>query len=100
MTIKLTPVSRARTWLVRLDVEGAPDTKRDYSDHWIAPQRLEISYTSVNGQPPRMSSVRMTGTRPKASVIPSNGGNREAFWHDIALLPEWIRPIVQEYTPT
>lgn len=100
MTIKLTPTSNSRTWLVRLNVEGAPDTKRDYSDHWIAPHRLDISYTSVNGQPPRMSSVRLVGARPKASVIPTNGGNLEAFWHEPELLPDWIRPIVREYTPS
>lgn len=97
--ISVNPVSRSRTWLIRLELAGAPDTKRDYSDHWIAPTKMEISYTSINGQAPRMSTVRLVGHRPRASQIPSNGGNLEAYWHEPDHLPEWIRPIVQEYTP-
>lgn len=96
--IALTVTSRVHTWLVRLDVSGAPDTKRDYSDHMIHPDRLEISYRAANGNAPSMSSVRLSGTRVRSS--PAFGSHRiSAEWYTPERLPDWIRPIVQEYAP-
>lgn len=95
--IALTVISRVHTWLVRLDVSGAPDTKRDYSDHMFHPDRLEISYRAANGNAPSMSSVRLSGTLVRHSGI---GPNRvSAEWYTPERLPDWIRPIVQEYAP-
>lgn len=100
MRIKLIPTSRSRTWVFRLDVTNAPDTKRDYSDHMLSPERLELSFLSINGSKPRLDTVRLLGKRVSGPVMSPEWSVRMwSEWHEQERLPEWIRPIVEEYKP-
>lgn len=99
--ISVTPTSRSRTWLYKLDVRGAPITVRDYSDHQIDPERVEIGYLSINGGKPRMSSVRLYGNRVggKVDAGPWGAMRLSAEWHEPERVPSWIRPLIEEYRP-
>lgn len=100
--ISLTPTKTVRTWMVQVEVVGAPDTKRDYSDHMVRPEQLIISYRATGTDAPRPVTVRLLGTRvggPGPRPVGDWPSRVSATWHDPGRLPAWIVPIVQEYAP-
>jgi len=92
-------VKITRTWLVRLQVPGAPDTPSDYSPGiTVRPETLELTYVANNGGQPSWRGARLVG-----KMIGSNGQAKtnlvNAYWHEASHLPAWISALVYRYRP-
>jgi hypothetical protein len=95
-SMKTTVISRARTWVVKLDVRGAPPVHRQYSDHMIVPDRVEISYLRLGHDPVRMATVRVLGAvegHPPARRL-------EALFFTNDVMPDWLTGLVKRHSPS
>lgn len=91
-----TVISRARTWVIKLDVRDAPLTHRQYSDHMIVPDRIEINYLQIGRDPVKLASARIMGvvhgdtTARRLEALYFTGDKN---------IPDWAQDLIKKYYP-